>query len=38
MRISRNRLLELFGRFQDIRIAVCGDLFLDRIWLVRVLG
>lgn len=30
MRISRNRLLELFGRFQDIRIAVCGDLFLDR--------
>ena len=30
MRISRSRLLELFARFQDVRIAVCGDLFLDR--------
>ena len=30
MRISRSRLLELFSRFQDVRIAVCGDLFLDR--------
>ena len=30
MRISRSRLLELFARFQDVCIAVCGDLFLDR--------
>ena len=30
MLISRSRLLELFSRFENIRIAVCGDLFLDR--------
>ena len=30
MRISRNRLTELFSRFENVRIAVCGDLFLDR--------
>ncbi|MCL2743317.1 MAG: PfkB family carbohydrate kinase [Planctomycetaceae bacterium] len=34
MSITRSRLEELLNRFAEVRIAVVGDFFLDRYWLI----